>query len=532
MRRIFNGIGQMSSSLGTSAGLVFLAIFFVCIVSVIVSWIVIPRLKWRSRTKSRFRRVSVWFMIGLYFLLILSCMYLLRDPSQGYQMQFLPLYGLAEHSLLQKELLCDVGTFLMFVLVGILFRAQYRGEYSVIYTVMFSFGSGFVIEVLQYLLKMGVFCIEDMVCAALGGLVGAWLTIAWQKTQGEKNFGGILLRVLFGVCSFVFVLGLVTFGTYHVLRMNGEKNMQKNVSDVSIAMTSDNKENVSSDLIWHNGKAYEFNDQVVTILCMGIDQHSEQIEEKENISGESGQADSIFLAVLNPVNQQLKVIAISRDTITEIASYDARGNYIGDTVSHLGLAYAYGNGRDTSCEYMVHAVSKLFYGIPINGYAAFNMATISKLNDAVGGVTVTIPEGEDISEDLRAGTTVKLQGDQAEKFVRYRNTDDRGSNNQRIARQKEFLLNFFTAAVNAMKSDVSLPVTLYQEMSDEMVTNIGLDNAVYLATEASAMQFNENNLTVLQGEAKAGEVYDEFYVDDAKLYELILDTFYTEVAQH
>ena len=168
-------------------------------------------------------------MIGLYFLLILSCMYLLRDPSQGYQMQFLPLYGLAEHSLLQKELLCDVGTFLMFVLVGILFRAQYRGEYSVIYTVMFSFGSGFVIEVLQYLLKMGVFCIEDMVCAALGGLVGAWITIAWQKTQGEKNFGGILLRVLFGVCSFVFVLGLVTFGTYHVLRMNGEKNMQKNI---------------------------------------------------------------------------------------------------------------------------------------------------------------------------------------------------------------------------------------------------------------------------------------------------------------
>ena len=132
MRRIFNGIGQMSSSLGTSAGLVFLAIFFVCIVSVIVSWIVIPRLKWRRRTKSRFRRVSVWFMIGLYFLLILSCMYLLRDPSQGYQMQFLPLYGLAEHSLLQKELLCDVGTFLMFVLVGILFRAQYRGEWLVV----------------------------------------------------------------------------------------------------------------------------------------------------------------------------------------------------------------------------------------------------------------------------------------------------------------------------------------------------------------------------------------------------------------
>lgn len=60
--------------------------------------------------------------------------------------------------------------------------------------------------------------------------------------------------------------------------------------------------------------------------------------------------------------------------------------------------------------------------------------------------------------------------------------------------------------------------------------HIGLDNAVYLATEAAGMQFGEGNLIMLQGEAKAGKVYDEFYVDDAKLYELILNTFYTEVA--
>ena len=61
-------------------------------------------------------------------------------------------------------------------------------------------------------------------------------------------------------------------------------------------------------------------------------------------------------------------------------------------MNHLGLAYAYGNGKDTSCQYMVDAVSRLFYGIPVNGYAAFNMETIAALNDAVGGVTVTIPE--------------------------------------------------------------------------------------------------------------------------------------------
>lgn len=525
--RIFNGIGQMSSKLETPVGLAFIAVFLVCIVAGFVSWVVLPKLKWKTKTRNTFRRVSIWIMLGVYLLLMIGCMYLFRDPSQNYQMQLLPLYGIKNHTLMMHELLGDLGTFALFIPAGILFLAQYSGEYAVAYTAMFVFGSSFATEVLQYFLKMGTFCTEDMICATLGGLLGALLVIAWRNTQGKRNFGGIVLRIGFGLCMLVLVLGIVTFGTYHVLRMTGEKNMQQNISDVSMNMVSE--KNNSSDLIWHNGKAYKFNDQVVTILCMGIDQQSDEIEEKDNISGESGQADSIFLVVLNPVNQQLNILAISRDTMTEIAAYDAKGNYIGDSENHLGLAYAFGNGKDTSCEYMVHAVSKLFYGIPINGYAAFNMETISRLNDAVGGVTVTVPEGENLSDELKAGTTVKLQGNQAETFVRYRDTETEGSNNQRIARQREFVLNFFTAAVEAMKNDVTLPVTLYKELSDEMVTDIGLDNAVYLATEAAAMQFGESNLTTLQGEAKAGKVYDEFYVDDEKLYELILNTFYTEV---
>lgn len=525
---IFNGIGQVSSKLETPVGIAFIIVFLTCILAVILSWAILPKLKWKTETKNIFRRFSVWLAAGIYFLMLLACMYLLRDSSQNYQMQLIPLYGITDHVLLYRELLSDLESFVLFIPLGILFLVQYAGEYPAAYTAMFAFGGSLAAETLQYILKMGTFCTEDMVCATLGGVLGALLVMAWKKTQGKRSPGGIMLRIAFGLCLLVLVLGTAAFGTYHVLRMTGEKKMQKNISDVSMDMASE--KNNSSDLVWHNGKAYKFNDQVVTILCMGIDQQSEEIQKIDNISGESGQADSIFLVVLDPADQQLNVIAISRDTMTEIATYDAKGNYIGDSVNHLGLAYAFGDGRDTSCEYMVHAVSKLFYGIPINGYAAFNMETVSKLNDAVGGVTVTVPEGEDLSEDLKAGTTIRLKGSQAETFVRYRDTEKEGSNSQRIVRQREFVLNFFTAAVEAMQKDMSLPVTLYQELTDEMVTDIGLDNAVYLATEAAGMKFEESNLTMLQGETKAGRVYDEFYADDEKLYELILNTFYTEVA--
>ena len=80
-----------------------------------------------------------------------------------------------------------------------------------------------------------------------------------------------------------------------------------------------------------------------------------------------------------------------------------------------------------------------------------------------------------------------------------------------------------------MQKDVSLPGKLYQDFSSEMVTSIGLDDAVYLVTEATEMSFGEDSLTVLQGETKTGEVYDEVYIDEDALYDLILKTFYTEV---
>lgn len=253
------------------------------------------------------------------------------------------------------------------------------------------------------------------------------------------------------------------------------------------------------------------------------------MEQVLEVSGESGQADTIFLATLNPVNNRIKIIAISRDTMTEIPVFDAKGNYLGEEKSHLGLAYAYGDGKETSCQYMVDAVSQLFYGIPINGYAAFNMSAIAEINDAVGGVTVTVPE--DLSKAdplLQKGATVTLQGKSAETFTRWRNVELHDSNSLRMVRQKMYVEQFFAQAVKAMQKDYTLPAKLYQELSKQMVTDLSLDKTVYLATQAMNMSFSGEDLISLKGEAVAGKVYDEIVVDDEALYELILDTFYIQ----
>ena len=76
---------------------------------------------------------------------------------------------------------------------------------------------------------------------------------------------------------------------------------------------------------------------------------------------------------------------------------------------------------------------------------------------------------------------------------------------------------------------MALPLTLYQNLTDEMVTDITPDEAVYLSTQILSMSLDESGIMMLKGDSARGSVYDEVYVDDKALYELILNIFYTEV---
>ena len=57
-------------------------------------------------------------------------------------------------------------------------------------------------------------------------------------------------------------------------------------------------------------------------------------------------------------------------------------------------------------------MSNLVYGLPIHGYCALNMSVISTINDAVGGVDVTIPASlEGMEGGWTEGEQVHLEGE-------------------------------------------------------------------------------------------------------------------------
>ena len=525
---ISRGLEAVSTPLGVLPDMVYAAAAASFLLLLIVYVFVTP--SWREKKRKRGRGIWVWLMFAIYVLLILAVTILgKRTGDSAVDM------GIFTGSWVMETLVKVAAGTVAFVPLGALIMILMKGKYQAAKSMGASFALALCVEILQLVLKTGVFDFGNLLFHTIGAGIGIVFVIVWKYAFSRKSAFSYAMRLMLSILIVLMLLETAAFGAYHVLRTTGQEHMDENISVAENQMISKNTDGsdakVSSDpdVIWYNGKAYRYNHDLVTMLVMGIDQESDTIEEKDDVSGESGQADTIFLMVMDKSKDEIKMISISRDTMTQIKTFDYKGNYLGKSKNHLGLAYSFGDGKVTSCQYMVDAVSNLFYGMPINGYVALNMNAVAMINDAVGGVTVTVPEDmTQVDPSFAEGAAVTLTGDQALKFTRYRDTEKDFSNNSRMERQKQYLVNFMGQAVKAMKSDMGLPVSLYQSLTDDMVTNLSLDRSVYLATEAMDMHFTADGIVSLKAKSKKGSVYDEVYVDDDALYDLIIQTFYTE----
>lgn len=298
------------------------------------------------------------------------------------------------------------------------------------------------------------------------------------------------------------------------------------VSSASAAGTAQGQHNWQEGDVRYRGVHYRYNEDILTFLFLGIDNMSEVKPVKNGIDG--GQSDAIFLLVLNPHGKEVSMIAIPRDTMTDIAVYDKDGFFVGTALGQLTLQHGYGDGATVSCERSEKAVQSLFYNLPVHGYCSINMGAIPLINDAIGGVEIEVLE-DIINTRMKKGDVLLLKGMDAYYYLHNRDTKSPESAVRRLERQKQYLEIYAATAMEAVKGDLTLPVTLYNSLSKYMVTDISLDEVTYLAVQAAGYHFDSDSLYSLKGETVMGERYEEFYVDETALYELILEVFYEEV---
>ena len=348
-----------------------------------------------------------------------------------------------------------------------------------------------------------------------------------QKAPRKKKGPLIAVLVIFGI----LVLLLATaVGAYFYLNKKGEAQLKKNQSIASITAPEEATSEDDGKTIVYNGAKYKYNEDNINILFMGVDRDMQDTGEK--VIGENGQADVLIWAALDSKTGHLSLINISRDAMVDVNKYNVEDKYLGTDKMQLCLAYSYGDGKEKSCENTLQSVSRLMYGMPVNAYVAIDYSAIAPLNDAIGGVTVNVLEDLTLSDSaLKAGETVTLHGEQAQTYVRSRNTEVLDSNNQRMERQKQYIDAFLQQAISQTRKNLTLPVTLYNDVSDYMVTNISASEVTHLATLMIQNGVSGGDILTVPGEVTQGDVYAEFNPDDKELYKLILSVFYKEIKQ-
>ena len=170
--------------------------------------------------------------------------------------------------------------------------------------------------------------------------------------------------------------------------------------------------------------------QPVNILLLGMDIGDPNQVDNQSIK----RTDTIMVVNYNPSTDQIKVVSVPRDTLITNNGKNLK----------INAAYAVGGYPKIKTE-----VENLL-GININYMVKIDYNAFVELIDALGGVTMEIDqnmiyddEGQNLHINFKAGETVKMDGQKAQEFFRWRkNNDGSGLANgdlDRIKNQQKFI---------------------------------------------------------------------------------------------
>lgn len=279
------------------------------------------------------------------------------------------------------------------------------------------------------------------------------------------------------------------------------------------------------DNIEVDGVAYRRRKNVTTVLLMGVDRDSSVAA---NGYRNGGQADFLQLLVIDSEQRKISQLQIDRDTMTPITILSVLGARAGKRTEQICLSHGFGDGKKQSCKLTVEAVSGLLLGTTIDEYVAMNLDGICVLNDAVGGVTVTLEDDfSALDQSMTQGKTLTLMGKQAEFFVRSRQSVGAGTNEERMARQRQYVAQLAQLLGERVQEDQAYIGELYDELEPYLITSLSrgaLINQVWNSRDY------ERKPVELKGLYQIGsDGFMQFHADETQLQQIVLELIYQKV---
>ncbi len=281
-------------------------------------------------------------------------------------------------------------------------------------------------------------------------------------------------------------------------------------------------EPTQSDTIEHNGSSYVINDDVETVLVLGLDKpNTDELVSYNN----SKQADFIMLFVMDNAAKTCKAIHINRDTIAQVNVLGVAGESIDTVTQQLALSHTYGNGKEVSCRNVANSVSRLLMDVEIDHFVSLPLDSVPVFNDLVGGVKVEVMDDfSSIDSSLVKGEEITLNGEQALKYIQSRHNVGDQSNANRMVRQRQYIKSFYETFADKSENDSSFVKDFALKAMSYVVSDCSANKLESYLNKVSILDFS--SIIEIDGELKQGEEYMEFYPDEASLKQLVIDNFY------
>lgn len=318
-----------------------------------------------------------------------------------------------------------------------------------------------------------------------------------------------LLKVVFACIALILVLGIL----YSGLRI---------LESTVFFVQQEEEFVVARKTITRDGVDYFPRQDINVILVMGIDQEGPV---KASLEPNHGNAvDMAALVVFDEKAETCTVLNVNRDTMLDMPMLNDRGMEDGSWYGQLAYSHTYGTGVEDSCENTKKAISRLFSGINIDYYIAMNVDTVELMNDAVGGVTVTIHDDFSMIDPELTKGEFTLWGRQARTFVQARWNISDHLNLNRIERQKEYMDGFAKAFREKVKGNENFVISTYEKVAPYIVSDLPISTLSGMIERYENYEITQ--ILSLEGENVLGEQFYEFYPDEEKLEELTLNLFY------
>ncbi|MDD5382093.1 MAG: LCP family protein [Candidatus Margulisbacteria bacterium] len=227
------------------------------------------------------------------------------------------------------------------------------------------------------------------------------------------------------------------------------------------------------------------------LLIVGTDITFDSVSGKP-IPNLEGRADTIILAHIDPVKQEVNLVSIPRDTLVAIPGYGQQ---------KINASSVYGG-----IPLLEESVSGLT-GKKIDHYLEVKPAAVTKLVDLLGGVTLLVEKdmryvdrAQKLDINLKEGWQ-KLSGKKAHEYIRFRH--DLYGDIGRIERQQNFLKALIKTSAkpsNIIKAPFAISLAL-----QEIKTDLPLTQTIRLLNFSRTISFGDIKTHTISGESSLVE---------------------------